>query len=79
MTIDEFVNAEIKNISREPIKHSEIANKFEFVKFTLEEDVFHHYHRHFFPFQEHLNNRAIVDVHVEKMRKTKANGLVINA
>lgn len=49
------------------------------MKFTLEEDVFHHYHRYFFPFQEHLSSRVQVDIHVEKMRKTKANGLVINA
>lgn len=34
-TIEKVIEQEIRNVYREPIKHSDVANKFELIKFTL--------------------------------------------
>ena len=54
MTLEKVIETEIKNVYKEPLRHSELANKFEFIKFTLEEECFSQYHRHSFSFHEQL-------------------------
>ena len=61
------------------MRHSEVANKFDLIKFTLAEDSFKDYHRYTFSFQDFLNVKTRVELVVPKVRKSKPNGLVINA
>jgi transcription initiation factor TFIID subunit 1 len=74
------IETEIKNVYREPLKHSEVATRFDFVKFTFEEECFGQLHRFNFAFQEHLaTGRVRVELVPQKMRKSRANGLVVNS
>ena len=80
MTLEKVIETEIKNVYREPLRHSDLANKFEFIKFTLEEECFSQYHRFSFGFHEQLKEgRVMVEAVVHKPRKIKPKGLVINA
>lgn len=42
--------------------------------------MFNNYHRHYFPFHEHLmSGKVRVEPHYHRNRRVKPNGLVINA
>lgn len=65
---------------REPLKHSEVATKFDFVKFTFEEECFGQLHRFNFNFTEHLApGKVRVELAPHRTRRPKPNGLVINS
>jgi hypothetical protein len=62
------------------LKHSEVATRFDFVKFTFEEECFGQLHRFTFPFQDHLGTGKVrIELAPHRARKPKANGLVINS